>query len=829
MRLPCAAAEAKWHSIFQNAVEGIYQTSPDGQYLEANPALMRIYGYESFQEMLAGINNIGAQLYVDPRRREEFKEAFTNTNVVTDFESQVRRKDGEVIWISENARVHRDSNGQVLYYEGTVEDITQRKIAERLFREKEQAEAGSRAKSEFLANMSHEIRTPLNGVIGMLDLLTTTELNTKQARYTEVAKSSAEILLSLINDILDFSKIEAGKLELEEFDFDLHELLESIPDMFAHRAHQKGLELSCHVQPLVPRQVRGDAERLRQVLVNLISNALKFTEKGEVNISAELISTLENEAKIRLRVRDTGIGIPMERLNRLFQSFSQVDISTTRKYGGTGLGLAICKQIVELMHGEIGVESTEGEGTTFWFAVTLQLAQEPSKPPTQHSSLSGIRALAVDDNETNLHVLREYLTRWGMQITTVASPQEALQQLKQAASTDSPFSIAILDRMMPGMDGLELAQRIKAESSLNDTRLVLLTSLAEDVSPEDLLQLGMRSLQKPIRQSRLFDAVVTAMEKPTAPALQKAQNAAPLVAIHPSTPNSTNPTVRRILVVDDNEVNRAVASEILKSAGYETDVAINGLQAVKMVMDAPWDAVLMDCEMPEMDGFEATRKIRGLEKQSVLKHVSGNPLPIVALTAQAITGDRQRCLAAGMTEYITKPVDRHLLLGILAGFWGTNRNPSHSDRSIDRHSQSTPEASTVAQPPVTAAIAPVVEPGEASAPPATALCIDQLRDRCGGGDEAVKRILQMFQTRSREFYSGIGGAIQHGELSEVRRLAHTFKGSASNVSALEVSKYAAKIELAARNGEEARCRELHQQMLESIEICQQEIAKLLEE
>ncbi|HTN74138.1 MAG TPA: ATP-binding protein, partial [Pirellulaceae bacterium] len=356
------AAEAKYRSIYENAFEGIFQTTCDGQYLSANPALARMYGYETPEELMASVHDITKQLYVEAGRREEFAAIMAEGDVVTCFESQIYRRDGEVIWISENARAVRDADDNFLFYEGTVEDITERKRGEAWRRQVEEAEAANRTKSEFLAKMSHEIRTPLNGVIGMLDLLSGTETTQVQDRYVRIAKSSADSLLGLINDILDFSKIEAGKLELEQIEFDLPVLLEDVAEMFVHRAKAKGLEMTCRVLPDVPRRVLGDPERLRQIISNLTGNAIKFTAQGEVEIHAETVRIGDDGLAIKLAVRDTGIGIPENRRHRLFASFSQVDASTTRKYGGTGLGLAICKQLVELMGGQIGVDSTVGKG-----------------------------------------------------------------------------------------------------------------------------------------------------------------------------------------------------------------------------------------------------------------------------------------------------------------------------------------------------------------------------------------------------------------------------------------------------------------------------------
>ncbi len=601
------AAEAKYRSIFENAVEGIFQTSPDGRYLDVNPTLARIYGYASTDELVFRVADIERQLYVDPDRRAEFVGIMQQHDTVTNFESQIYRQDGEVIWISENARAVRGANGDLLYYEGTVEDITERKNSEELYRQKEAAVAASQAKSEFLANMSHEIRTPLNGVIGMLELLTGTALNVQQQRYARVAKTSADALLSLINDILDFSKIEAGKLDLDAVDFDLHLLLEDMAEMFAQRVEAKRLELALHIRPEVPTTVNGDPDRLRQVLVNLINNAIKFTETGEVVIRAFVECNIDQDVMVRFAVQDTGIGIPRDRMHRLFKSFSQVDTSTTRKYGGTGLGLAVSQRLVELMGGTIGVESEPGKGSTFSFNVRLGRRPDVCRRQVR-SNLNGLRVLGVDDNATNLEILESVLDGWGFEYDTAADGPTAIKKMHRAAAAGRPFQLAILDMQMPDMDGVELAQRIKQSPDLNKTTLLILTSLGQHMSVDEMSSIGLAGyLTKPLRQSRLFDAIVDA----TAGDVQVPKSLAPPVDQEGERANGL--AQARILLAEDNEVNQAVAYEILARAGCHCDIANNGREALEAVRTRQYDVVLMDCQMPQMDGFEATRAIRALE------------------------------------------------------------------------------------------------------------------------------------------------------------------------------------------------------------------------
>ncbi len=510
----------------------------------------------------------------------------------------------------------------------------------------------SRLKSEFLANMSHEIRTPMNGVIGMTELLLDTPLSETQHEYVESVNRCGAALVTIINDILDFSKIEAGKLELEVIDFDLRQVVEDVVEFFAPRAEAKGLELMGWIEETVS-EVRGDPHRLRQILTNLLSNAFKFTEDGEVVVEVTLTAETDRASQLQFSVRDTGIGIALESRSRLFQSFSQVDGSTTRKYGGTGLGLAITKQLVEMMSGSIDVESTLGEGSTFFFTVWLKQAEQ-QKPRPNHPTLVGKRVLIVDDNETNRIILERQTSAWGMIPTLAEDSYEALRRLHEAAAADRLYDLAILDFMMPGMDGYDLARAIKADPALAAMPLAMLTSYSRRNRHALERELGLSaSLTKPVRQSQLFDLLVKVLSGVAAPP-------APGKRAAMEDDRAPRPPQRdgRILVVEDNVVNQKVAERLLQKIGYTCDIVGNGQEALDALEAGSYTLVLMDVQMPQMDGFEATEAIRAREN-------GGRRLPIVAMTANAMDGERQRCLEHGMDEYISKPFKTKELQAVL--------------------------------------------------------------------------------------------------------------------------------------------------------------------
>jgi len=739
-----ASTELRYRLLFERSLAGVYRITLDGRLLDCNDACARIFGYDSRTELMA--NPVFAT-YSTPDELAEFIGRLRKEKSLTNFERRLSRRDGKPVWVLENANLLQGTVGvSDEWIEGTLFDITERKHAEgELQRAKEAAEAASRAKSEFLANMSHEIRTPMNGIIGMTELALETQLTPEQQEYLNMVKTSADSLLTVINDILDFSKIEAGKLELDNTTFNLRDHLEETTKSFAVAASGKGLELVCDFRPDVPSDVVGDPTRLRQVIVNLLGNAIKFTDRGEVVLHVESEPQGDENLLLHFAIQDTGMGISHDKQKLIFEAFAQADSSSRRKYGGTGLGLTISTRLVTMMGGRIWVESEPGEGSTFHFTAAFQLAHKNIQRKERDSqvTLEGIHVLVVDDNPTNRRILDRTLLQWGMKPTLADSGWTALAALKRAKELGDPVKLLLLDAQMPGMDGFSLAAKIQLNHDLPASTVMMLTSGGQRGDAARCREVGISAyLTKPVRQFELREAILNVL------GMKKNNEQEPKLVTRHSLREGRRHL--RVLLAEDNAINRELAVRLLAKRGHTVVVAENGKQAVAAVESEEFDVVLMDVQMPEMDGFEATAAIRQAEQ------LNGKHMPIVAMTAHAMKGDRERCLAAGMDAYVSKPIQFEELLEVTESFSDSiTASASQADKAWDR---------------------------------------DVALARVGGDEVLLADLARIFCEQSPRLLAAVQQAIAKKDVVGLKRASHSLRSAIATFSAHEATNIAAKLE-----------------------------------
>ena len=777
-------------NILRSMVDSLIVLNAEGTIVMTDQATLDLLGYGEEQLIGAPFTAILGEDEKESTEEPGIQDVILHGQTGNIEKTYITRA-GDKIPVSFSSSVMR-SDGRIQGIVCVAQDITDRKMAEKRIedanRELEainrrleqaikranqltlQADEANRAKSDFLANMSHEIRTPMNGVIGMIGLLLDTDLTPEQREYADTVCSSADSLLTIINDILDFSKIEAGKLDLEILDFDLRSTLDDMNDVLAIKAHRKGLEYICMIDPEVPSLLRGDPGRLRQLFTNLIDNAVKFTSEGEVSVEVTLKEERHEQATIHFAISDTGIGIPEDQIDSLFDAFTQMDASTTRKFGGTGLGLTISRQLAEMMGGRVGVESEEGKGTTFWVTAVFQKQPDDRLADVEFledtaALLRDKRILVVDDNEMNRLVLKKQLHSWQCRHDEAPDGETALAKLRAAATEKDPFLMAILDMQMPGMDGETLGRTIKADESIEDPALVMMTSLGKRGDAARLQEIGFSAyLTKPVKQSALYNCLVTVFSEE---GKKERDKTVPIITRHALAEGKRRKT--HILLAEDNPTNQIVALKILEKLGYRADAVANGLEAVKLLETRTYDLVLMDVQMPELDGLEATRRIRD-ESSMVMDH----GVPIVAMTAHAMKGDREKCLEAGMDDYVAKPVEPRALV-----------------EAIERQLAGRPPA----------------DPRPEAGPSSTEKEVFDragLLDRVGGDEALLQTIVDLFLEDAPRQIEALKEAHKKKDAPEVRRQAHTLKGASGNIGAVVMHRVAFQIESAGESGDLAK-------------------------